>query len=211
MNSTTHSILKPLDLLIHPNLLIRVLSNWLIGFIIFFGVWTISYEALPPGSLQFASANPILASAGEAVLPEALRIFAWNLCVAGGLVVFSSLFVVGDFPAGYLLPWIICALYGALLGTNSFALPDPAGPSAPNLVVLWTRAGWREISAYLLLAAALAHIYQWQLPSWWSVQTKRVRSWRELHLSSGEVLCLVLALSLLVWAAYVEAWQVVHL
>jgi hypothetical protein len=141
MNSTTHPSLKPIDLLVHPNLLIRVLSNWLIGFIIFFSVWTLSYVALPLGSIQFSIANLVLTSAGEAVLPEALRIFAWNLCLAGGLVVLSSLFVVGDFPAGYLLPWIICALYGALLGTNSFALPDPAGESAPSLVVLWTRAG----------------------------------------------------------------------
>ena len=174
MNSTTHPSLKTLDLRVHPNLLIRVLSNWLIGFITFFSVWALSYAALPPGSLQFAAGNPVLTRAGEALLP--LRLSAWNLCAARGLVVLSSLFVVRDFPAGYLLPWIICALYGALLGTNSFALPDPTGPSAPNPAVLWTRAGGREISAYLLIAAALARIYQWQLPSWWSVRMKRVRS-----------------------------------
>ncbi|NMC14778.1 MAG: hypothetical protein GYA34_18070 [Chloroflexi bacterium] len=211
MNSIVHPRLRPLDLLIHPNLLIRLLSNWLIGFIIFLSVWVLSYGIFPSGSLRFAAGNPVLTSVGESVLPEALRIFAWNLCLTGGLVVYSSLFVVKEFPAGYLLPWIICAHYGALLGTNSFALPDPAGPAAPNLVVLWTRAGWREISAYLLIAAALAHIYQWQLPSWWSTRMKRVRSWRELHLSSGEVICFILAIGLLGWAAYVEAWQIIHL
>ncbi len=210
MNSAMRISLKPLHLLTHPNVLVRVPSNWLIGLIIFFGIWVISYEAFPPGSLRFASSNPVLNSTGEAVLPETLRILAWNLCVAGGLVVLSSLFIIGKFPAGYLLPWIICGLYGAMLGTNSFAFPDPAGPLPPNLAVLWTRAGWREITAYMLMASALANVYQWQQPSWWSMQVKRVRSWRELRLSGGELMCLVMAVGFLGWAAYVEAWQIIR-
>ena len=211
MKSSIRISLKPLDLLTYPNVLIRVLSNWLIGLVIFFGVWVISYEGLPPDSLHFASSNPILTAAGEAVLPETLRIFVWNLCVAGGLVVLSSLFIIGKLPAGYLIPWITCALYGAMLGTNSFAFPDPAGPSAPHLTVLLTRAGWREISAYLIMASVLANVYQWRQPSWWSVQVQRVRAWREVRLSSAERMCLVMAVGLLGWAAYVEAWQIIHL
>jgi hypothetical protein len=169
MNTTIRTSLNQLELLTHPNVLIRILSSWLIGLIIFFAVWTASYLWLPEGSLQFASLNPVLSAPAEAVLPEALGIFAWNLCVAGSLVVLSSLFLIGRFPAGYLLPWVICGLYGALLGTNSFALSDPAGPMAPNFAVLWTRAGLREIAAYLLIAAALANFYLWRQLSWWSL------------------------------------------
>jgi len=211
MNPITRTNLKLLDLLTHTSVLIRILSNWLIGFILFFAVWIASYLWLPEGSLQFASANPVLSTPAETILAEALRIFTWNLFVATGVIVFSSLFVVGRSPASYILPWLICVVYGAMLGTNSFAFPDPAGPTAPNLAVLWMRAGLREITAYLLIAAALANVYLWRQPSWWSLQLKRVRFWREIHLSHAELACLVVAIGFLGWAAYVEAWQIIHL
>ncbi len=210
MNPITKTSLNPLDLLTNTNLFIRVLSNWSIGLILFFAAWGASYLWLPEGSLRFASTNPVISTAAQTVLAEALRIFAWNLLVATGLIVFSSLFVVGRFPASYLLPWIICIVYGALLGTNSFAFPDPAGPTAPTLAILWTRAGLREITAYLLIAAALANIYLWQQPSWWSLQVNRVRTLKEVHLFRAEVFCLILAIGFLFWAAYVEAWQIIH-
>jgi hypothetical protein len=36
---------------------------------------------------------------------------------------------------------------------------------------------------------------------------KRVRSLKEVHLSREEMFCLVVAIGLLGWAAYVEAWK----
>lgn len=211
MDPTIKISLNLLDLLTHPKVLVRVLISWLLSLIIFFGVWTVSYLWLAPGSLHFGASNLIPSTAGEAVLPEALNLFTWNLLIAAVPVALTSLFVIGRLPAGYLMTWVICACYGAMLGTNSFAFPDPAGPSAPNFAVLWTRAGLREITAYLFIASALADIYLWRQASWWSVKVKQVRSFKELRLLPGEVVCLVIAVGFLGWAAYVEAWQIIHL
>jgi hypothetical protein len=65
-------------------------------------------------------------------------------------------------------------------------------------------AGVRELTAYLLVAAVSTNLPLWKQRSWWSWQVERIRQWRDIHLSWVEVLCLVVALGLLAWAAYVE-------
>ncbi len=197
------------SLLTHRNVVVRVLSAWLSGLAIFVAAWLVSYLWLPERSFRFLGSVALTSSGQPATLPEALSILAWNLALVAGPVVLSSLFAVGRLPCSYLMPWVVCAAYGGLLGTNSFALPDPAGPMAPNLAVAWTRAGVREITAYLVLAAALADMYVWRQRSWWSVRVERIRSWRALRLSPAELLFLAAGVALLAWAAYVEASQIV--
>jgi hypothetical protein len=143
-------------LLTHRCVLIRALSSWFFGLILFFAVWTVAYHLLPEGALRGRLPGARIPLDPDDGLLFALRIFAVNLGLSGGIVAFASLFRVGRLPPGYLVPWLLFAVYGALLGTNSFAYLDPAGPPAPTADVLWTRSGTRELTAYLLVAAALA-------------------------------------------------------
>ncbi len=189
--------------LTHPNVLIRISTGTAAGLAIFLVSWAVSYAWLPEGAAR-ASWLPL--TEANSALAIALWLFAWNLMTVGVTTV-ASLFVVNRFPAGYLIPWLIFGWYGALLGTNSFAYPDPAGPQAPTLSVIWMRSGLREALAYLLVAAALTNLHLWRQSSWWSTRLERIRSWREVRLSRAEILLVILAIALLFWAVYVEAWQ----
>lgn len=199
---TTHW--NPLDLLSHPSLLVRILAAAVVGLVIFYGSWAASYVWLPEGAVR-AFWQP--STSGKDMELIAVTLFAWNL-VTAGVTAAASLFVVNRFPAGYLVPLLVFGLYGGLLGTNSFAYPDPAGPMAPTIDVIWTRSGIREALSYLLVAAALANIYIWRQPVWWSTRVERVRSWRTVRLSRSEVLLVLLAIVLLFWAVSVEAWGI---
>jgi hypothetical protein len=191
--------LNPLDLLSHPNLLIRISAATAAGFIVFLASWGASYAWLPEGFYGILR--------WQSPPDTGLAMFTWNLMTVGVAAV-ASFFVVNRFPAGYIVPLLIFGLYGGLLGTNSFAHPDPAGPQVPTLSVIWTRSGLREALAYLLVAAALTNIYLWRQPSWLSTHVERVRSWRDLRLSPAEILLVAVAIALLFWAVFVEASQI---
>jgi hypothetical protein len=199
-----------LVLLTHHALLIRIMTGWSIGLLLLFVAWTASSAWLPVGALRFWSRLvgwlPLTLRGMEVGWSQVLVLFTWNLVFGVGLIILASFFTVGRFPLGYLPAWLLCLAYGGLLGTNSFAFPSHSGPEAPNIMLLWTHAGVRELTAYLLVAAALTHLHQWRQRSWWSRQVERIRQWRDIHLSWAEVLCLVVALGLLAWAAYVEVF-----
>ncbi len=188
----------------HPNVLVRILTGSAAGLAVFFVSWAASYAWLPEGVVR---ASWVPSIEGSDAQTAAFSLLAWNLMTAG-LIVIASLFAVGRFPAGYLIPLLIFAWYGALLGTNSFAIPDPAGRVAPTLSVIWTRSGLREALAYMLLAAALANVHLWREPSWWSARLERIRSWRDIRLSPAEILLLIAAMAMLGWAMIVEGWQI---
>ncbi len=133
-----------------------------------------------------------------------------NLVRGIGVTGLASLFSVGRFPLGYLVPWLSFALYGFLLGTNSFALPNPDGTIAPTIAVAWTRSGLRELSAYVLVAAALSNMHLWRQLSWLNTRTERVRSWADIRLTWSEILGLIAALVLVGWSACIEARQIIN-
>jgi len=198
-------------LLAHRSLLTRALTAWLIGLALFYGAWAASYAWLPAGSFHLPGAA-IAQSSGctSQFINEAVKLFVWNFAVGLAFTAFASLFRSGGLPLGYLVPWLVFLAYGGLLGTNSFACPDPSGPHPVNIAIIWERAGVREISAYLLVAAVLAPLYVWQQPSLWSPKIERVRSWKEFRLTRDVVAGLLAAVALLAWASVVEAWPLLQ-
>ncbi len=196
--------LNPLSLLWHPNLFVRILAATAWATLVFLVSWCVSYAFLPDGAVR-AFWQP--STGGNDAVALALSLLAWNLLTVG-VIGIASLFALDRFPAGYLIPLLYFAWYGALLGTNSFETPDPAGRLAPTLSVIWTHSGLREVLAYLLIAVALTKVYLWREPSWWSTRLERIRSWRDVRLSTAEILLLIVALALLCWAMYVEGWQI---
>lgn len=101
--------------------------------------------------------------------------------------------------------WWWAVGYGIALGTNSFVLTVPGVKYAPQLDVLWSHIGGREILAYLLVAAALANVHVWRPRHWHDLSLSRVRALRDVRLSAAEMACLAAALTLLAWTAAVEA------
>ena len=169
-----------LTLLTHRRFLVRAATGLIIGTLIFFGVWAASWAWLPEGSFVIFPLPTIITC--EESTANAARIFAWNIVLTGGLVAVSSLFAVGRFPYSYMVPWLTFAVYGGMLGTNSSRCGALSQPLPPSMTVLWTRAGYREIAGYLLIAAALANQFLWRQPRFLGLQVERVRSLKALKL-----------------------------
>ena len=191
-----------LALLTHRGFLVRAATGLLVGILICFSAWAASLAWLPEGFLLKLPLPTI--GTCEANVANSVRIFVWNLILTGGLVLFSSLFALGRLPCGYLVPWLTFAAYGGMLGTNSFLCEQLSDPVPLSMSVLWTRAGFREIAAYLLIAAALANQFLWRQSSFFSHRVERVRTLRELKIDFGAILGLFAAALLLGWAAVVE-------
>ena len=165
-------------------------------------MWAASLAWLPDGFF-LALPRPSINSCLPGVW-ETLRAFFWNLVLTGGLTVFASLFILHRFPLGYIVPWMTFALYGGMLGTNSFSCPSTDGAIPVSLSVLLTRAGFRETLGYLLIAAALANQHLWKQPSFFKMQIERVRSWKEFRPSLDAMIGLCTAIFLIAWGAVVE-------
>ena len=190
------------SLLTHRSFFVRAAIAIIVGVVIFFGTWAASLAWLPEGFflvLPRPSINNCQQDVGQTV-----RAFLWNLVLTGGLTSFASLFAVNRFPLGYIVPWMMFAAYGGLLGTNSFSCPNPEGPLPISLSVLWTRAGFRETIGYLLIAAALSNQFLWRQPSFFKVQVERGRSWKEFKLNTEMTFGLCTGIFFIGWAAVVE-------
>ncbi len=197
-----------LSLFTHQRLIVRFLIGWLIGTLILFAAWFISDTWLPDKFFKFLpgmAISPIECDIGS--LSETIKTFAWNLLLTGGFCIAASLFAVGRFPYGYAVPWIIFGVYGGMLGTDSFNCSNPLNTLGIEISILWKRAGFREITGYLLIPAAMANLYVWRQKSFWSVQVDRVRCWSEFKISWETVIGLLVAVGLIAWGAIEEVFN----
>ena len=190
------------SLLTDRHLLVRAATGLLVGTPIFFGVWALSLAWLPEGLFRQLPLPSI--GTCEANAANGVRLFIWNLILTGGLVALCSLFALGRFPYGYVMPWLLFGVYGGMLGTNSFLCAGVSDPVPLSISVLWTRAGFREIAGYLLIAAALANHFMWRQSSFFSHRVERVRTLKELKLDCGAIIGLLAGILLLGWAAVAE-------
>lgn len=203
-----------LSALTHANPLLRAAVAWPIGCALLLATWSATYHLLPEravsaGWLAGKLPLPLEPSAGPYQL--ALVIFAWNLALGGGTLLAASFFRIGRLPLVYLATWLWFVAYGVLLGTNSFAFPSPTGKFGPALDGLWAQVGLREMTAYAVVASALADFSLWQYRSWRDTPLPRVRRWSEVRLTPAEGLVVVAGVALLGWSASSEAGQLVRL
>ena len=199
-------------LLLHPNIAVRFLTLW-VGVVATFVVsWIVGFTWLPEGILRGVFPGSRLAGGAtveNTFVREWVRIVAVNLATAGLMTGLASLMETETgFPLGYLVPLWNAALYGAFLGTNSFAIPIPQGRMAPSFDVLG-RSGVYEITAYVLLAASLRRLARYRiLGRWWSLR-QQVVGIKPLGLGRQEWVGVGLAVALLLAASAREALQVI--
>jgi len=138
--------------LFNDSIIVRFISLFVIGAILFTVVWYLSYYFLPEGILQGKTGSAIIvgSDAAPTMLEEWGTIVMWNL---GGLflVFLVNLIRYRDrFPLGYITPLGLITFYAIFLGTNSFSIPM-AERMAPTLAVLG-RGGPYEMTAFILMA-----------------------------------------------------------
>ena len=197
-----------ISLLTHERLIVRFFTSWSIGTIFLFAAWFISDAWLPDKFFRFLPGMVISpVDCDIESLSETIKILLWNLLLTGGLCVAASLFSVGRFPSGYVVPWLLFGIYGGMLGTDSFNCSNPLDRAGIDISILWTRAGFREITGYLLIPAAMANQYLWRQKSFWSTKVERVSRSPDRKSSFDVVIGFAASLGLIAWGAIEEVFN----
>jgi hypothetical protein len=186
-------------------------------FILYVAATVISFCLLPEGFLR--GKHPIIRRLefSPDLWASALLIFGYNL-VPTFLILGASLLAQQSrlsrerfVPIGYTAFWGLAVLFGVVVGTWSFELVTPAPPLFHRFVRLFDvlhHAGLLEFSAYLLVAAV-----SYKFTLWYSDGRKIVasRTWKDITLGRSEKVLFALAFALLLCAALVESYGIVHL
>jgi hypothetical protein len=189
------------------NAFVRFVKLWVACALCFALVWFLSYHFFPEGLLRGKLPSGRLPVETSEVSTTFLRIFAFNLCISGGLIFISNLFRVGNTSMGFIVVIFHSVIYAVLLGTNSFGIQAPSR-FAPSLEVVFNRSGAFEITAYIALVAATSNLTIWHQKSWRDWKGQRIASPRDWKLKITEILVIVSAILLLAAANLREANQI---
>jgi hypothetical protein len=140
--------------LFNDSIIVRFISLFVIGAILFTTVWYLSYHLLPEGLMRGKTGAAIIigSDAAPTMLEEWGKIVLYNLVALFVIVLINFIRYRDRFPLGYITPLGLIALYAVFLGTNSFSMPMPE-PMAPSLAI-FGRGGPYEMIAYMLVAVA---------------------------------------------------------
>lgn len=189
---------------------VRLGSLWIVGLAILLLTWILSYRGLPEGVAAGSSAPYVVPITTEDPTTTFIRIFLWNLGFGCGLIMIANFFQIKGFPLGYLLVFYRWAMYGVLLGTNSFVIPGP-GRFFPSLSTLFYGTGMYEISAYTLISAA---VFSLRSPSEGnkakSQETTEALKWGIPKLSKVEWCVVGFAILVLAVSNYFETINIFH-
>ncbi|NJC95102.1 MAG: hypothetical protein FIB03_02000 [Anaerolineae bacterium] len=190
----------------HQSVFARVL--WLYGLysLLNLSSYLIGYYLLPEGFMRGspqAAVGKFVASATSFWSEFGLTLL-FNLGMVVGLSILLNLQQVNGFPTGYILPITLGITTGFISGTNSFAASDLKQFNAWDGMALGMSIGGLEMLAYVLVIGATVGFGMYQYKSWTNWKSEKIKNFRDIRLSRSEILCLVLGIILLVFAAYRE-------
>lgn len=197
------------------NLFKRIL--WLYGLhsLLSNATFLLGYYLLPEGFLRGSALGALaeFVAAPESFWPEFGRTLLTNLGIVAVLCIALNLMQVNGFPLGYTYPISLGITGGLVSGTNSFLLDDLSRYSAREGMALGLFIGGVEMLGYILIIAATANLGIYQRPSWlkWADKFVKVKNWREIRLSSWEILSLVFGITLVIIGAYRETMMAMSL
>ena len=157
-------------------------------------------STLPMPSLSLTFLEGELSFSSLVVRTAACNLFALLL------IVVANQFRVRRFTFGYLPLFANTFLPGLFAGTDSFS-----GGISARIIEGWTmflRIGFLEFSAYILVCVATIGLAMFHADRWRGEPFKRIRRFREIRLSAPELIAVIVALGLLILAAFNE-WKYV--
>jgi len=196
--------------LFNDRIIVRFLSLFVIGAILFTVVWHLSYHFLPEGILQGKTGSAIIVDSDVAptMLEEWGTIVMWNLGALLLIILVNLIRYLDRFPLGYITPLGMITLYAVFLGTNSFSIPM-AEPMAPTSAVL-LRGGPYEMTAFILVAVATYN------QSRIALTKEEIHSLKDIHrispvprMSLEQWIGIGLAIALILLAGWREAAMIV--
>jgi hypothetical protein len=179
-----------------------LLSLWCVAHLFFVGAWLLGYWLLPEGALRGVGV--------AANLPlEHLAFWLRFLGTVGANGLVGLMVALTNRVQWVRLPLAVVPVlgywvhYGLLLGSNSFAVPLPnrVPPLSPAVL---ERAGYYELTAYLLVAVATAGWARWRQTGWLAGQVERLEP---APLRRMEYALLTLACLLIGVGAFIETAQ----
>lgn len=175
----------------------------------------VGYHLLPEGFMRgsYVGAIADFVAAPESFWPELGRTLLMNIGIVTALCVLLNLMKVKDFPLGYVLPIFLGITSGLVLGTNSFAVDDLSRYSVREGLALGLSIGEVEMLGYILVIAATVRLGVYQRESWWRWSDKfvKVMDFRDIRLSTQEILLLAIGILLVVFGAYRETAMAMNL
>jgi len=195
----------------------RIVWMYVSFFVLFVPVTVLSFYLLPEGVLR--GKHPIISTLkfSSDLWTSTLQIFGYNLIptfliIGANLLAQQSRLSEGKYvPIGYTAFWGLTVLFAVVVGTWSFEVIT-AAPSLlrrlARILDVFHHAGLLEFSAYLLAAAT-----SFNFTLWYSNRKEIVasRAWRDTNLTRPEKVFLMLAFVLLLCAAFVESYAIIHL
>lgn len=192
----------------------RLLFASLLFFALFFGVMLASHFLLPEGVLKDKNPLQRWEESGDAAMLT-LQIFLYNM-LSVLFILLGSLFGGKKeqerhyFSVGYVAFFTQIALNGAVLGTWSFSMGEPAVPLIDRVLRtfdLARRAGLWEMTGQMLIACASARVALVRT----SGKTTVTRNLREVRLTRAERTALATGLLLMLAGAFVESRAILAL
>ena len=198
------------QLLGNKKVIIRFISLYCLGLIIFFISWTLAYLFFPDGILRGVGVLPRLAgdTAAGTLGIEFATIFGLNIVGFVFILIGNYILRVNSFAFGYLVPLAWMIIYGITLGTNSFYIPLEER-MAPTLDV-FSRSGLYEMMAGVLLAVATNSISVNKSEDFFS-KSEPIPKDERVPLKKEQWVAVCIAIILLAGAALREAYMIVNL
>lgn len=192
----------------HNNIWIRTGYAYLIFFILLAASFTFGFLFMPEGIMKEIPFPSLLAfEKMDSFLSLFVKTTVFN-SFALILIIAANHIRVRSFNFGYLLLFANTVIMGLFAGTNSFS----GTTSAYSLKGLWLflQIGFLEFSAYIIACAAtvnlaMYHAEKWYYgKNWYGEKFKKIRSFWEFPLSKLDIIFLLIAFVLLVFAAFNE-------
>jgi uncharacterized membrane protein SpoIIM required for sporulation len=195
----------------------RIAWMYVSFFVLLVPVTALSFYLLPEGVLR--GKHPIISALefSSHLWTSTLQIFAYNL-IPTFLIIGANLLAEESrlseeryVPVGYVAFWGLTVLFAVFVGTWSFGVVTAAPPLLHRfgrILDVFHHAGLLELSAYLLAAAT-----SFKFTLWYSnrKEVTASRAWRDISLTRPEKVFLILAFALLLSAAFVESYGIIHL
>ena len=164
-----------------------------------------AYHFLPEGFLRGSAVQaPGEVSATGTFWSEMALTFLLNFGLVLLMSVSFNVVQIKGIPIGY-FPLICLALVsGMTAGSNSFGLSDLKQFNVWEGTAINLGIGGLEFLGYILIVAATASIVVYYFSSWTQLKPTKLKNFRDIRLSKGEVVCLISGIVLLLVAAYRE-------
>jgi len=175
----------------------------------FYGIYTllsnaaflIGYYWLPEGFMRGRTAGAQVVGEAQTFLGQLGLTLLFNLGVAAVTGIVMNLIQVKGISLGYMYPLVLGVFSGLIAGTNSFAASDITQYNARDGMALALSIGNLEMLGYLFVTASTVRYGVYQYRSLWQWAPTKVKNLRDVRLAKPEIICLVIGILLIIFAA----------